>query len=164
MTKLVLGSVVMFCVLVLPASTQLGAQDKKDDVLKVDARTLLSDYTKDRKAADLKYKGKVLEVEGVVKGTTGLNKAVSLEGGTDTKLAVQCNFGSDTSKAIGDHHVAARLANSKAGVKKESEKVKEITRGISVVIRGTCNSVSGTSRKVVVLDNCEVIDPILLKK
>lgn len=161
MTRLVLGSVMMLCVLVLPTSTQLDAQDKKDDVLKVDAKTLLGDYTKDRKAADQKYKGKVLQVEGVVKGLT---KSVNLEGGTDTKLSVKCNFGSDTSKAISDHNVAARLANSKAAVKKEPEKFKEIKRGTSVVIRGTCNSVSGTTQKVVVLDNCEVIDPVLLKK
>ncbi len=159
MTRLVLGSVMMIGVLVLLTSRQLDAQDKKDDVLKVDAKTLLGDYTKDRKAADQKYKGKVLQVEGVVKGLT---KSVSLEGGTDIKLAVQCNFGSETRKAISDHNVAARRENAKA--KKGSEKVKEIERGTSVVITGTCNSLSGTTKKVVVLDNCEVIDPILLKK
>lgn len=162
MARLVLGTVGCIC-LTLLIGAQIDAQDKKDEVVKVDARTLLSDYRQDRKEADRKYKGKVLQVQGVVRNITP--NAVNLEGGTDLKLLVQCAFGSGGIKAIREHNVAVRLKDDEARRKKQKVDLpSRIDRGINVVIKGTCGGIKETTGKTVVLDNCEVIDPILLKK
>jgi hypothetical protein len=156
MARLVLG-LLAFISLVLLSGSQVDGRDK-DDVVKVDARTLLGDYTKDEKAADQKYKGKVLQVEGVVKGSFTDISGVHLEGGTEAKATVQCKFGSAEMKTIRYHNRAALSTENKG------KNIKRIEKGANVVIKGTCNGITGTARrKAVVLENCEVIDPVLLK-
>ena len=113
----------------------------QSDVLKVDARTLVKAYTEDQDAADKKYKGKLLEVTGVVtyRHSTGIN----LEAGTDLKPMVMCAFGADRAKAL--------------------QKIwRQVGKGAKVTVTGTCNGFStNTGSPLVTLDNCNLIDPPL---
>lgn len=129
--------------------------DAADGVLAVDARTLIADYADDELAANTKYKGKVLRLKGVVKSSTNYVDAVSIYNGTNLKAAeVQCKVGTDGMKAIKDHNLASWRPDVKG-------KVKQVNTGVTVVVQGTCK---GLARKnAIVLDGCEVIDPVLLK-
>ena len=60
---------------------------KSDGVVQVDARTLIGDYAEDERAADQKYKGRVIQLKGVVKSSTNYVDAVSLYNGTNLQAA-----------------------------------------------------------------------------
>jgi hypothetical protein len=133
-----------------------GAEATDDAVVKVDARTLLGEYTNDQGAADRKYKGKVLQVQGAVKYWGDLS-GVGLDGGKDIPALVRCLFPPDGTKAIREHNQVAHR-----------QKGKEIQASTTVVIQGKCNGIS-TGRivlglRAVTLNNCKVIDPVLLKR
>lgn len=134
---------------------KVDGQNKRDDgVVQVDARTLIGDYAEDEKAADRKYKGRVIQLKGVVKSSTNYVDAVSLYNGTKLQAEVQCKVGVDGMKAIKAHNLATWRREVKG-------KVKQINTGSTVVIQGTCK---GLARKnAIVMDTCEVIDPVLLK-
>ncbi len=127
-----------------------------DGVVKVDARTLLSEYTNDQETADRKYKGKVLQVKGVVKYWGDLS-GVGLEGGKDIPALVQCGFPSDDMKAIREHNYVMRSQNG-----------QEIKEKATIVIQGKCNGISKgpvvLGLRAVRLNDCKVIDPVLLKR
>lgn len=133
-----------------------GPEATDDAVVKVDARTLLGEYTNDQGAADRKYKGKVLQVQGAVKYWGDLS-GVGLDGGKDIPALVRCLFPPGGTKAIREHN---EVAHRQQG--------QEIKASTTVVIQGKCNGISTgpivLGLRAVTLNKCKVIDPVLLKR
>lgn len=144
LSALVIGTLVLSTV-ALDSSTVAG--DDKDEVVKVTAKQLLEDYKPDEKekdpklrykAADEKYKGKTLEITGVVKKASG-STHLALEGGTGFKVVVYCAFGKENQKNLDALRKAKKLAD-----------------GDKVVVKGTC---AGIKVDTVRIDDCIMIDP-----
>jgi hypothetical protein len=131
--------VVKFCTALVALSLTipwLHAQTGTE-AIKVDGATLAKDYASDVKAADKKYKGKVLEVNGTLKSEGGIQSGVVVVD-TGSKISIVCNF--DKDGRVDLDRVRAKLR-----------------KGTKLVIRGTCKgSLSSFS---VDLEKCKLLDP-----
>jgi hypothetical protein len=71
----------------MPSATATGPSDKNPAV---SAQQLTEEFAKDEEAAETKYKGKVIDVEGVIKDITKSPPTVDLEGSNGA--IVSCRF------------------------------------------------------------------------
>ena len=128
------------------ALPQVSSRAGEKAAATVTARDLMLAYKADKKAADAKYNGKVIEVKGVVKlVSVGSRPSITLEGGTEFRNGMRCAFGAEYQKAL----TAMRRA-------------KTVDRGVTVTIKGTCNGISSVTRSIQ-MDNCVLVDPPLTK-
>jgi hypothetical protein len=107
------------------------------EAIKIDGAALAKDYASDKKAADTKYKGKVLEVTGTLKSEGGIQSGVVVVD-TGSKISIVCNFDKD----------------GRADLERVRAKLR---KGTKLVIRGTCKgSLSSFS---VDLEKCKLLEP-----
>jgi len=144
------------CALLLAScvtSPSVIAEDKKSEAIKVSAKDLVTAYKgtegekdpkKKYKEADDKYKGKVLELTGVMTNVIGATSPYFIvEGGTGARVRVYCAFGNEYKEGL-----------------QTLRKSKKLKAGVTVTVRGTCSGLKG---KDVRLDDCVLIDPPLEK-
>jgi hypothetical protein len=114
-----------------------GQSDPDKAEVKVNADALAREYATDAKAADAKYKSKVVEVEGVAKNpTVGVG---------------------DPAVTVGEHKgpgMDLPLLVVAAFRKAEGDKVGKLTQGQKVKVRGKCLGGQGTVNLV----DCVLVD------
>jgi hypothetical protein len=122
------------------ADSRAGEKGEKDEI-KLSAIELLQTYKANPKAADAKYKGKVVEVKGTVRVfSLGAKSLIGLDGGKDFPNGVSCRFREDQEKGL--------IALKKA---------KSLARGSTVRVKGKVKSYNNLS-KAAFLENCEILE------
>lgn len=133
-------------------ATLVEAQDKTE-VVKVSAKDLLEAYKGIEKEPDLKkkfkkgddlYKGKRLEVTGVMSNVIGATSPYFImEGGTGFRARVWCAFGNEFKESL------SKMRSS-----------KQLKSGVSVTVQGTCAGMMGKDLRI---DDCLLISPMFAK-
>lgn len=124
------------CMGLMLAFSSVGAAEKEAKPIQVTAVKIAAEYTADADAADKKYQGKTIEVEGIIESVDtidigGPSIAVSLAT-KEPIMVVQCMMAGDPGK----------VANK-----------EKLTKGRAVLIRGRCDGGSGN----VLLRECVLV-------
>ena len=106
--------------------------EQREVEVTVTAKTLLADYAKNELAAHLKYRNKVLMVEGVVAGTSIVLGSPQLRLRGEGELEVLCNFADNF-----------------------AEKLSKLWKGQSVKVKGECSGMNIFGN--VGLEHCTIV-------
>ena len=129
---------------VLPGNQSASSELEGKAGTRTTASELTLAFSANKMNADSRFKGKVLEVKGVVKimDVPAIGLATIWLVGTNPALSVRCHFGADRHKAL-------------------DELRDQIKQGSSVTIKGTCNGGprGPDGNEFIQVDNCVMVDP-----